>query len=229
MPSSSARAVTEVDAANLALAHLGQAPIGTLEEDNIRARSARQWLGTARESMLREKWWSFAKGWIQPASDAKQSLGPLKTRYIMPEDCLRVRYLDDGHGNIYDEESGAWDLEAAQVTISDVLIEATVLVTNITQKTLTGGGLGFWVAYTKNIKEVRLWDAVFLEAFSYELAGLMARKLARSRTMAAELHTMAHDKVMSAAAIDSKETSRKTISRTPTWVRARSGFFTWPR
>jgi hypothetical protein len=104
-----ARATTETGAANLALGHLGQPALADLAHDsNLRARACRLFFGGARDAILREKWWSFAKGWVTPAADTVESLGPLKTRYVMPADCVRVRYID----GVDDEE---WDLESGDV------------------------------------------------------------------------------------------------------------------
>jgi hypothetical protein len=106
-----ARATTETGAANLALGHLGQPALADLAHDSntsLRARACRLFFGGARDAILREKWWSFAKGWVTPAADTVESLGPLKTRFVMPADCVRVRYID----GVDDEE---WDLESGDV------------------------------------------------------------------------------------------------------------------
>jgi hypothetical protein len=124
-----ARATTETGAANLALGHLGQPALADLAHDsNLRARACRLFFGGARDAILREKWWSFAKGWVTPAADTVESLGPLKTRYVMPADCVRVRYID----GVDDEE---WDLESGDVEDSaGVTSPQTVLVTNLTRR-----------------------------------------------------------------------------------------------
>src|SRR3954470_12502675 len=119
-----ARATTETGAANLALGHLGQPALADLAHDSsLRARACRLFFGGARDAILREKWWSFAKAWVTPAADTVESLGPLKTRFVMPADCVRVRYIDDAE----DEE---WDLESGDVTDGvGVTSQETVLVT----------------------------------------------------------------------------------------------------
>lgn len=216
MVAATARAQTEAEAATLALGHLGLAGIADLNDNNIRSRAAKQFFGAARDAMLREKYWSFASAWVRPAADITQSLGPVKQRYPMPENCLRIRVLvDEKNGSQYYEDSGRWDMEAGQVEDGGAKVEVPVLVTDISQPL---------VSYIRRIEVVRLWDPVFLIGFSFELASMMARRLGRSRTMAADLHARALIEIEHAATIDSKEAARKTLSRTPSLVAARYGF-----
>src|SRR4051812_44037877 len=103
-----ARAQTETEVANLALGHATQPPLGDLATDaNIRARACRQFFAATRDRLLRQKWWSFAKGWEQPSAATGESPGPLKTRYVLPAYCLRVRYIDDAPDDCWDIENAA--------------------------------------------------------------------------------------------------------------------------
>jgi hypothetical protein len=215
-----ARAGTEVEAANLALGHLGQPTIADLSDKSLRARAVRLHFGTVRDDLLRQKWWSFAKGWVRPAADMTVNLGPLKTRFPLPPDCLRVRYIDNGLGSIFDEESGAWDLEDGIDAASGAAIEATMLVTNI--KTPL-------VAYTKQVTAPRLWWPDFVTVFSLQLAARCATKLGRSTQRARELREEADEKLLSASGIDSKERSTARQSRNTSWLEARGGFRPRPR
>lgn len=203
-----ARAQTETEAASLACFNAGQPPLTSLDTDtSVRARACRRYFPAARDSVLREKWWSFAKGWVVPAPIAGESLGPLKKRYVMPEDCLRVRYIQD-------LDDDAWDLENATVDMAGVPTSQTVLVTNVTAPV---------VAYTKRITEVRLWDPVFLDGFAEDLAARIALKVGRSQSFADKMASRAAATIATASAIDGREQSRQTITRTPSWVAARRG------
>lgn len=211
-----ARAGTEAEAASLALGHLGQDAIAQLTDDNIRARAMRLFYASVRDDLLRAKWWSFSKGWVRPSADTTESIGPLSLRFPLPENCLRVRYLDDENGGIHDDESGEWELESAVLSVAGAATEATVLVTNIEAPL---------VCITQRVDAVRLWDPSFLTAFAYELASRTARKLGRSSTRAAELHNLAEQTIDTASAIDSKERSRaRTGQQDTSWLAARRGF-----
>lgn len=210
-----ARADTEVAAANLALGHLGQPAIASLSDANIRARAVKLHFASVRDSLIRDKWWSFSKGWVSPAADATDSIGPLKKRFAMPDDCLRVRYIVDSDGAPFDEESGAWALASGKIDVAGAVTDATIIESNLTAPL---------VCYTRRIEEVRLWDAVFLDAFAYELASRAARKCGRSATRAAELHSLAAQTIDSASAIDSMEKARPKAPARTSWLDARRGY-----
>jgi len=74
------------------------------------------------------------------------------------------------------------------------------------------------------IEAVREWDPSFITAFAYELASMMGRRLGKSRTLGDDLHARAVDAIASAAQIDSKERSRRTMTRTPSVIQARQGW-----
>ncbi len=209
-----ARAETEVAAANLALGHIGQPEIASLTDANIRARAVNLHFGSVRDSLLREKWWSFAKGWVKPAADTTDSLGPLKKRYMMPDDCLRVRYIVDDNGDPFDEDSGAWALASGKIDVAGAATDAVVIESNISAPL---------VCFTRRVDAVRLWDATFLDAFAYELASRAARKCGRSATRAAELHGLAAQAIDTASAIDSMEKARPKAPPQTSWTQARRG------
>jgi hypothetical protein len=210
-----ARPQTEAEIANLALGHLGASSIADLNDNNIRARACKQFFAAVRDALLREKWWSFAAGWVQPAAEVQQAIGPLKTRYVMPENCLRIRYLADANGAKFYDDDGRWDIEGGRVNNNDAPKEGMVLVTDIASPT---------VSYTRREEDVREWDASFVSAFGYELASQVGRKLGRSRTLGDDLHAKAVDATDTAARIDSKEKSRKVLTRTPSAIAARQGW-----
>lgn len=208
------RAGTETEAANLALGHLGQPEIADILGTGLRARTMRRFFAAARDSTLREKWWRFAKANVIPSADAADSAGFLKKRYVLPADCLRVRYLEDGAGGVFDQDSGEWDMEGGVVEVGGAQIESVVLVTNVAAPL---------VVYTRRVTTVSLWDAVFLEGFGYRLAGMAARTLGRSAAKAGALEGMARDRIATASAIDSKEKSSERVQPVPSFLTARRG------
>jgi hypothetical protein len=208
------RAGTETAAANLALGHLGQPAIADIADSGLRARTMRRFFAAARDSTMREKWWSFAKAHVRPAADAVDSIGSLATRYVLPADCLRVRYLDDGNGGVFTADDGAWDIEGGNADVAGVQIESVVLVTDIASPL---------VAYTRRVETVRLWDPVFLMGFSFRLASLSARILGRSSAKAASLEVQARDEIDKASAIDSKEASSKRVAPECSFLTSRRG------
>lgn len=209
-----ARAGTEVEAANQALGLLGQPPIGTLDDNLKRARTMRRHFAGARDQVLREKWWSFATRRVRPAADLVDAIGTLKKRFPLPADCVRVRFLEDGEGLPYDDESGGWDIESGAIDDAGAQVESIVIVTNIASPI---------VCYTSNAAPVRLWWADFLTAFCQELASRGAVALGRSQSRADALHDKAAATIENASGVDSKEKSRAEVPRETSWTRARFG------
>jgi hypothetical protein len=200
-------------AANLALSHNGQPEIASINDDTTRARAVRVWFPTVRRALLRREWWNFATGWDSPAADPTPGVGRLKTRYVLPPDCLRVRFVSDQNG--FNIGADSWDVESATASVAGVDVEAMVLVTN---------AMTPLVCLTKDVTLPRLWDDLFLEVFSYELASKIATKVGRSQTTADAHHKMAEDKLVNAAGVDSKEKARESDQQRPTasFVSARS-------
>ncbi len=199
---------TEEFATNLALGHLGQPEIAAMSDTTTRARKARQFFPVARDAMLRHKPWNFATAWIEPAADPVQSIGSLKIRYPMPEDCLRVRFIKG-------DNRRDWAVESAVASVGGVPVETLIMVTNITAPA---------VCYTRRITAVRLWDGMFLDAFGYMLASYLATALGRSQSMADDMMTKAINAAGDAAGVDAKERGGEQCRPEPSWARARRGY-----
>lgn len=202
----SVRDTTETGVANVALGHLGQPGIASLTDTALRARAINRFYATTRDALLRAAWWNFAKRWTTPAADPVASKGPLTIRYVLPPDCLRVRFVR----NITSTE---WGEENSQATVGGAVIEAMVLVTNQTAPV---------ICYTGLIDNVRLWDADFYDAFALLLASAAARKLGRSRSLSEDLRARGEQKMSAAKGIDSKEDADNENERPMSdWLYAR--------
>ena len=200
-----ARAGTETAAANNALGHIGQpASIADLATDtSAAARACRQYFGSARDEALRLKDWNFAAAWATPAAIAGAAEGPLKTRYVLPADCIKVRSVDG-------LAADAWAVETTKVDGAD----QTVLVTNAEAPL---------VSYTRRVENVALWDPLMLAGFELLLAAKLAPKIARDPSLAGGLEARARDLIDSGAEIDAREAAPKTVSRDTSWIAARRG------
>ena len=210
-----ARPGTETFAANLALGHATVPEIADMSVNTTAGRAVRLFFGQTRDDILRQKWWSFATGWHSPATDTVESLGPLKKRYALPADYVRIRYLIDDNDDVFDEDDDAWDIENGPADLAAGKLEQTFLVTNLAAAR---------ICYTRRIENVALWDPVFLSGFCLDLGGKLAMKLGRGRSLASSLAAQAKDKIDTAAGIDSKERSRQKAAPTSSWLLARSGF-----
>ncbi|MBN9000357.1 MAG: hypothetical protein J0H54_13510 [Rhizobiales bacterium] len=200
------RAQTETQAANGALRHLGVPGIADLATGMDHAsREARVAFGGARDECLREADYNFAAAWISPAAAAEQAIGPLKIRYPLPADCIKVRFVQD-----LDEDE--WAVETAKVTIGGIPVDTLVLVTNSSAPL---------ICITRRIEDVRLWDPLFLAAFELRLAAKLAAPLSKELGAGASLDQRAAEKAERATRVDGREKAPSTISRQTSWVTAR--------
>lgn len=200
-----ARAGSETEAANLALAHMRQPPIAQLTDDNSRARAVKATFAAARDAALRLRWWNFATGYASPAQASGAYPGPLKNIFPLPEDWIATRGVEDAQ----DDE---WENVAYMADPAGSSADVMCLVTNKTAPL---------IHYTRRIEVVRLWDADFLIAFSYQLAAFAGPQLGQSGNKVQELQARANEWRQEAAAIDAREKSTAEVSRATSWVTAR--------
>lgn len=206
------RAQSEIEAANLALGEIGEPPIGSLLESSGRARAVNLWFGTVRDDLLRAHDWGFAAAWHIPAMDPKPAIGPYPNRFVMPDDCLKVRNVANSASISTFIDRASWDLEAAAVGPNDAPPSAVVLVTRLTSVT---------VSYTRRITQVRLWDPQFVAAFAKALAAAISPQVAKNLNAATQKAAEADEKIDRATRTDSREASPKHVSRDTSWVQSR--------
>lgn len=202
------RATSETEAANGALAHVRHPPIASIDERRAVAIACRTRFADTRDALLRDYPWNFATAWVVPAADPRPALGPLKIRYPLPEDCLRVR-------RVVGLESDAWAVEAANVAPGEEPTLVAVLVSNAAAP---------HVEYTRRVENPTLWDALFLEIFQLMLGARIAPLIARNAGLAAELEGRARALLKPARRVDAQEKARSDIPRRSTWIDARRGW-----
>lgn len=198
---------TEEGVANLALGLLQESPIASLDDDNPRARRAKQWFAIARDETLREKDWNFATAYVTPAAEATAGPGVLETRYALPADCVKVRSVED-------LAADEWALESLVKTVSGAAVEVTALVANITAPN---------ICYTRRVTNFSVWDPQAIVAFSKRLAAYMAPAFGKSFDESDAMEKSADRKISAAATTDAREKARTTISRDTSWTRSRTG------
>jgi len=228
------RAQTALEAANLALSTIGEPPIGSFQDSSSRARVIRVWYGTVRDRTQRQHDWGFGSAWFVPPMSPIASLGHLKNRFIMPEDCLKVRDVRPYRPNVANQTgisitdpniiaeleslttkpigSREWTMEAASVGPLDTAPSAMVFVTNM-QAPIAN--------YSRRVDNVRLWSPDYVEAFVKDLAGAIAPEIAKDINAGEKKAAEAEAIIDDAARTDSREQSPRHVSRTTSWVRSR--------
>lgn len=143
----------QTELANKALILCGSdARISTLADDtSANGKNLRTLWNQARDAMLEEKLWKFAKRrWTLPAATTGPLHGP-KYRYVRPGDCVKAWRLEESkHGHPpppFDREEDA-------------------IATDIAPP--------LYIIGTARIENTAAWDAMFADAFAYRLAAELA-------------------------------------------------------
>jgi hypothetical protein len=197
---------SETDVANGALAELGEPPIADLAGDEAAAIAIRAIFAEQRDRVLARHPWNFATAWCTPSADSVASRGPLKKRYPLPDDCLKVRHVE-GLG------PGEWALEGAQVGETDTPAALKVLVCGIDAPS---------VCYTRRVPQPALWEPEFAAVLEKEIAAKVAPQIARnSAAKSSELKVDARLALDEAAGSNAREQAGAQITRTTSWITAR--------
>lgn len=199
------RAASEVEAANGALALVGQPAIAALTEPTNAARTVRQNFGDVRDSLLRAHDWNFASAWVVLSLDPRPALGALTRRFRLPDDCLKVR-------GVKDASTDQWAVEHAAIDPAEDAGAAGMLVTDVTSPS---------VNYTRRVENVALWDALFLDQFQRRLAARIAPLVTREAGMGERLQAEADRLLRVALRVDGREAARTEVTRTTSWLTAR--------
>lgn len=180
-------AATETEICNLALGHLGEAPIASLAEDTAAGRACALYYEQTRDAVLRSHRWNFAAARVAiDAEDEAPAFGWAKA-YALPEDCLRVLEVNGS-------EAGDW--------ISDEFaVEGRMILTDATTLNLV---------YVAKVEDVTLFDPLFVEALAIKLAIALSETIRGTTGKAADLATMYEQKTAPLARrVDANEGRRR--------------------
>ena len=159
--------ISKIDICNLALAHLGQSAISSLEQENDKARRLNLFYAPVRDEVLRTHNWAFA-GVQEPLAlleDACDEQGRWSYKY--PNEALFVRRVfTAGCNRAVFEEFFRPDLHSR------------VILTPAKQA---------YAEYTRRITDETLFDAAFIKSFSLALACDLAVCLTADTQLAAQL------------------------------------------
>lgn len=139
---------------NLALAHLGEAPVASVHEDSTAARSCLLHYGPTLDEVLRSHRWNFA---TQRATLARLEAAPpfgWTAQFQLPADCLRVLELNGSDGG--DVVSDPYAVEGDR---------------------LLSCGERADMVYVRNVQDVSLFDALFVRALALKLAAALSESI----------------------------------------------------
>lgn len=202
------RAQSEVQAANGALAHLGESRLASLNENRTAARAIIDQFGPVRDELLRRHDWNFAKRFATLAADPTMPVGTFGKSYPLPGDCLRVR-------SVVGASEDDWCVEYANTGGED---GETLLVSMLSTDLVSPR-----LAYTALVGDPVLWDATFLAAFEFALAAKIAPLIGRDDALADNMRANAERMVQLARKTDAREGARSRVPRETSYITARRG------
>lgn len=152
------------DICNLALGHLGEARITSLDEDSVSARACVLHYESVRDEVLRSHRWNFAQD--RKVLTALEELPPFgwSRQYELPAECLRVL-----------EVNGS---EAGDLVSSEYLVEGRKILTNAEEVRLV---------YIRDVPDVSAYDPLFVRAFALRLAIVLTETIRGTTNKTAEL------------------------------------------
>ncbi len=184
---------TVTDIANAALSHVGtRGKIVAIDESSAEAASCRTHLALVRDTTLRAFDWNFAR--------LTQDLVPLpdpparwRHKYALPEDCLRLRRLNDvpllSLPETFCELAADRDGEGAIIGV--VLTDAQPIS----------------AVYTARVDDPACWDPGFADALTWGLAARICFELTGKDDRARTLTQLWHGALQQAAAATANEGS----------------------
>ncbi len=195
MPSS------DTDIANIALGHLGEAPIASLDEDTVAARACLLHYAATRDQVLRSHRWNFAQTRVALSALADAPAFGWSYQYALPSDCLRVLECND--------------TELGDVISEDYVIEGRAILTDATSLNLV---------YVKKVDDVNQFDALFVEALALKLAIVLSETIRGTTGKTADLTQMYEQRTAPLARrVDANEGRRRkgTLPMNSGAIRAR--------
>lgn len=193
---------SEVEICNLALSRIGAgATISDLSEESQEAFHCNLVYASARDAVLRDFPWSFAKKY-KKLSVATTSLGKWSYAYTYPNDALSVRSIL--------QADDAADPIKFEIALKDDNV-SKVILTNQENAELV---------YTAKVTDATLFDALFIQALSWRIASEVAMPLTRDANAMQSAYQMYQSIVADAQLADARE-SYDTIERDAEWVRGR--------
>lgn len=190
---------SQVNICNLAYAALGhKAFIQDINESSVEARYAKLQYDVARKATLRIHPWNFATGRATLALTADTST-TWQYVYALPALCLKARYIVP----VIPTEKIPFEVALSNDGLR------RVLYTNIEDAELV---------YTVNVENPDLFDALFVDAFSLNLAQRLSPVIAPNK--AQEMLTKFLNTMRSAQASDASEGEPDVIEQT-SWLEAR--------
>lgn len=188
----------ETDLCNIALARIGIARIGSIDDTTVQAKWCKTLLPTIRQTCLTMDWWSFADKRVQLAQDATAPAFEFSYRYLLPSDFLRLHEYNGANIDV-----SALDPIYRVWLLSRFKIEGSYVFTNDGEVK---------IVYTYDNNNPSTWSPQFLKLVATMLASELAAAINKNDKQRGSLESEALMTFLPlAAAIDSQQ--RESVKR----------------
>lgn len=153
---------SKVEICNLALNHIGQRPIVSIDENTQAARACSLIYDSVRDAVLRENNWNFACVMEQLALLSGEDVPLWDFLYAYPVKCLSIRKL-------FNESFANDSLPLEYQAMLSPVAKQRCIATNTELA---------WIEYTYQVTDTTLFDGNFVDAFSYRLGASLAQTIA---------------------------------------------------
>ena len=190
-----------VNICNLALSRFGQSKISALNETSREAIECSLNYEPARDAVLREYPWGFAKATATLAEVTYPVIG-WDYAYAYPANCLDVR-------RIYGQNDARNAVKAPYDIVTDGVNKYIVTSVALAQ-----------IDFTLQVTDPKLFDPLFVEALSYKLASQLVLPLSGSSQRKSELY-QEYKISLPAAQMSSAAETNNQPSRSDSYIQAR--------
>lgn len=173
---------SSVEICNLALVHLGQEPILTLDDTSKEARLCRRLYDPTLEALLRSYPWSFAIRRVLLAQEVEPPVFGFSYQYTLPSDCMRIVSLS--------VPDGMYSIEQNKVLTDEPEVE---------------------LRYVYKPKSANDFDAQFVQVFALRLAKLMCQSLTADQDWYVKITQQEMQAIMLAQHTSAIESSPQTV------------------
>ena len=183
---------TDVDMANLALAHLKEPGIQAFDYSSKAGRWFKANYAAKRDAFLAKHDWDFAMKLTALAADTQAPPFRWEYQYSLPADCLRVpRQTEDGgrNGRFLDYEV-------------------------IGRKLMSDAEAPFYLRYVRRVESEAEFSPLFVDAFAFFLAGSLAHVITGKNSFAQTLLRQAEIALDDASLTDAMQSSVQPAAET---------------
>jgi len=184
--------MNNIEICNLALGRIGVEEINRMDEASNAARICTRYFDFTRQNVLRRFPWTFATKRVQLAQ-LDETAPDFQYVYQYPADALAVRLMYNEHfvGLPKDNHFRLMNGAGGRKIYCDIP--------------------NAWIEYTADVKDSELFDAQFVEAFSWKLASEMAFSLTGNMNLATNAIQAYNAYFTEAAGEDAAEDNQEEI------------------